>query len=215
MVTNGNGNVNSKVAYMCVSFRCHCHHKMGPQTIYQWCHYHQSPCEQSHMFALNPFMTTKQRFRCRCHRSWNEPCERIFNVNSFSLRKENEVWEGYVFTPVCQSFCSVGGCLGPCPGGVSKPMPRGGGLPRGVSRPRTMRGGIKARVYKNCYLYHHCRTWSDTDFDTDSKTNGCIVLCKTCSHYTDNSDPYSPFLYSTGIQVRFRVCTRIRVRRCN
>ena len=108
-----------------------------------------------------------------------------------------------------------GGCLGPCPGCVSKPMPRGGGLPRGVSRPRTIGGGIKARVYKNCYLYHHCRTWSDTDFDTDSKTNGCIVLCKTCSHYTDNSDPYSPFLYSTGIQVRFRVCTRIRVRRCN
>ena len=54
---------------------------------------------------------------------------------------------------------------------------------------------------------------SDTvkDWDSDSKPDGYIVLCSTCSHWKD-SDPYSPFLYETGIQVRVR--TRIRVRQC-
>ena len=58
MVTNGNGNGNgnSKVAYMSVYFHCDCLHKMGPQPIYQQCHCHQSPCEQSHLIPQNPFM---------------------------------------------------------------------------------------------------------------------------------------------------------------
>ena len=57
-----------------------------------------------------------------------------------------EVCEGYVFTPVCQSFCSQGGWwLGPGPWEVGEsgwgclgPGPRGrlGGLARGMSRPR-------------------------------------------------------------------------------
>ena len=38
------------------------------------------------------------------------------------LPSTNEVCEGYVFTPVCQSFCSQGGCPGPVPGC----MPKGG-----------------------------------------------------------------------------------------
>ena len=54
------------------------------------------------------------------------------------LPPANEVCEGYVFTPVCQSFFSPGGgaCLGPGPGG-SRPRP-GGGV--GVSRPRPRKG---------------------------------------------------------------------------
>ena len=68
------------------------------------------------------------------------------------LPPANEVCEGYVFTPVCQSFCSWGGgggipaCLaglqatpkgeveGSGRGGVSRPTAGGGG---GVSRPDT------------------------------------------------------------------------------
>ena len=55
--------------------------------------------------------------------------------NLFSLPPANEVCEGYVFTPVCQSFCSQGGCLGSHLGG------RFGGLARRVSRP-TSRGRL-------------------------------------------------------------------------
>ena len=76
------------------------------------------------------------------------------------LQLANEVWERYVFTPVCQSFCSQGGCLGPGPGvrlrglaeGVSRPTPGGspdphlGGLQAhtGVSRPTL--GGLQAHT---------------------------------------------------------------------
>ena len=62
-------------------------------------------------------------------------------------RPQNKVCEGYVFTPVCQPFCSQGGCLGPGPegrlGGLAGEC-RGphlgegdpGPHPGGVSRPR-------------------------------------------------------------------------------
>ena len=122
MVTNGNGNVNSKVAYMCVSFRCHCHHKMGPQTIYQWCHCHchQSPYGQSHMFALNPFMTTKQRFRCslpsQLERAlWtNLQCQLLFfEEGKRSLRRLS------FYTCLSVILFTWGG-------GLSRPMPMGG-----------------------------------------------------------------------------------------
>ena len=50
---------------------------------------------------------------------------------------------------------------------------------------------------------------SVTDSDSDSKPNGYIVLCKMCSHCTDlDSDPYSLFLFRTGIRVWVR--TRVR-----
>ena len=51
-------------------------------------------------------------------------------------------------------------------------------------------------------------TDSGTDPDSDSKPDGYIVLCRTCSHCTDSDmDPYSLFLYRTGIPVW--VCIRI------
>ena len=64
------------------------------------------------------------------------------------LPPANEFCEGYVFTPVCQSFCSQGGALQ-----APRPTPRGevegsglggspGPHPRGVSRP-TPRGVSK------------------------------------------------------------------------
>ena len=50
-----------------------------------------------------------------------------------------------------------------------------------------------------------------TDSDLDFKPNGYIVLCSTCSQYTDSdSDTYFLFLYRTGIRVR--VYAHIRVR---
>ena len=56
-------------------------------------------------------------------------------------------------------------------------------------------------------------TDSGIDSDLDSELDGYIVLCRTCSRYTDSdSDPYSLFLYRTGIWVR--VPTRIWVRQC-
>ena len=56
-------------------------------------------------------------------------------------------------------------------------------------------------------------TDSDTDSDLDSKPNGYIVLCRTCSHCTDSdSDPYSLFLHRIGIWVLVHIC--IRVRQC-
>ena len=46
-------------------------------------------------------------------------------------------------------------------------------------------------------------TDSGTDSDSDSKPNGYIVLCRTCSGCIDSdSDRYSLFLYRTGIRVR-------------
>ena len=65
--------------HMCVSCQRRWCHKMGPQPNYQWfcccCHCQQSPYEQSHMFALNPFMMKRKNrfFRCCCHRSVNGP----------------------------------------------------------------------------------------------------------------------------------------------
>ena len=51
------------------------------------------------------------------------------------------------------------------------------------------------------------------DSDSDSKPKGYIVLCRTYSHFTDsNSDPYSLFLYRTGIRVRVR--TRVDLWQC-
>ena len=45
-------------------------------------------------------------------------------------------------------------------------------------------------------------TDSGTDPYSDSKLDGYIVLCRTCSHCTDSDfDAYSLFLYRTGIQV--------------
>ena len=43
-------------------------------------------------------------------------------------------------------------------------------------------------------------TLTETDSGSGSKPHGYIVLCRTCSHYTDSdSDPYSLFLHRTGI----------------
>ena len=57
------------------------------------------------------------------------------------------------------------------------------------------------------------------NMDSDSKPNGYIILCRTCSHCTDfDSDPYLLFLYRTGVRVRIQVrqCNEaIRVTRCN
>ena len=56
-------------------------------------------------------------------------------------------------------------------------------------------------------------TDSGVDSDLDSKPDGYIALYKNCSHCTDSDlDPYSPFLYRTGI--RFRVRTRVRLQQC-
>ena len=41
------------------------------------------------------------------------------------LPPANEVCEGYVFTPVCQSFCSYGGHLPQCMLGYADPPPPG------------------------------------------------------------------------------------------
>ena len=70
-------------------------------------------------------------FSKSCSFSYNTCAHVLINL----LKPANEVCEGYVFTPVCQSFCS--------PGGVSRPRPRGevGGLPGGVSRPTPEGGG--------------------------------------------------------------------------
>ena len=51
------------------------------------------------------------------------------------LLPANEVYEGYVFTPVCQSFCSQGGggvCLSAC-----WDTPPGTDTPRGAETPRS------------------------------------------------------------------------------
>ena len=66
------------------------------------------------------------------------------------LPPANEFCEGYVFTPVCQSFCSQGGALQ-----APRPTPRGevegsglGGLQahtQGISRP-TPKGGLQAHT---------------------------------------------------------------------
>ena len=39
------------------------------------------------------------------------------------LPPANEVCEGYVFTPVCESFCSQGGCIPACNGSDAPPHP--------------------------------------------------------------------------------------------
>ena len=45
-------------------------------------------------------------------------------------------------------------------------------------------------------------TDSGKDLDSDSKHNGYIVLCRSCSHCTDSdSDPNFLFLHQTGIRV--------------
>ena len=54
---------------------------------------------------------------------------------------------------------------------------------------------------------------SGTDWHSDPTLDGYIVLCRTCSHCTDSdSDPFSLFLYRTGIRVRVRI--RVRLRQC-
>ena len=50
-----------------------------------------------------------------------------------------------------------------------------------------------------------------TDSDSDSKPDGYIILYRDCSNCMD-SDPYSLFLYRTGILVRLR--TPVRLRQC-
>ena len=59
----------------------------------------------------------------------------------------------------------------------------------------------------------HCRRWTrvQTQIWMDSKPDGYIVQCRTCSHCTDSeSDPYFLFLCTTGIWVRIRT----QVRQC-
>ena len=45
------------------------------------------------------------------------------------LPPANDVCEGYVFTPVCQSFCSQEGCLPQCMLGYTHPHPLGADTP--------------------------------------------------------------------------------------
>ena len=46
-------------------------------------------------------------------------------------------------------------------------------------------------------------TDSGTDSDSNSKPDGYITLCRTCSHCRKSeSDPYSLFLCGTGIRAR-------------
>ena len=60
------------------------------------------------------------------------------------------------------------------------------------------------------HLSYGLFTLTETDLDSDSKHDGYIVICRTCSHSTGlHSDPYSLFLCRTGIRVR--VCTRVRL----
>ena len=51
------------------------------------------------------------------------------------LPPANEVCEGYVFTPVCQSFCSQEGCLPQCMLGYTHPHPLGADTPPGADTP--------------------------------------------------------------------------------
>ena len=56
-------------------------------------------------------------------------------------------------------------------------------------------------------------TDSGMDSDSDSKPNGYIVLCKTCSHCTDSDlGPYSPFLCRTRFWIW--MCTRVHLQQC-
>ena len=45
---------------------------------------------------------------------WNAFLCKYFWLMLYFLPPANEVCEGYVFTPVCQTFCSQGGCLPQC-----------------------------------------------------------------------------------------------------
>ena len=62
-------------------------------------------------------------------------------------------------------------------------------------------------------LFTFTETDSGTDSDSDSEPDGYTVLFRICTHDTDSDlDPYSLFLYTTGIRVQ--VYTGIRLRQC-
>ena len=68
-------------------------------------------------------------------------------IIGISLPPANVVCEGYVFTPVCQSFCSQGeGCL--LPGGVASSRGVPGGDPPGTA---TAAGGTHPTGMHSCY----------------------------------------------------------------
>ena len=60
---------------------------------------------------------------------------------------------------------------------------------------------FKVQLYR---LFTLTENKSGMDSDSDSKPDDSLVLCRTCTYYTD-SDPYSLFLYRTGIRVRVRL----------
>ena len=75
MVTDGSD--NGKMHMLCIwycFFLLPLPSPIGPQRIYQWCHCHQSPNEQPHMFALSPFVMTKIPLPLPSQ------CERTFKV---------------------------------------------------------------------------------------------------------------------------------------
>ena len=70
---------------------------------------------------------------------------------------------------------------------------------------------FKVQLYQLRLIYILTETKSGMDSDSDSIPDDSLVLCRTCTYYTDlDSDPYSLFLYRTGIRVRVRV----RLRKC-
>ena len=73
--------------------------------------------------------------------------------------------------------------------------------------------GISPDFHCTLCLKHIAELDTGMDSGQDSKPDGYIVICRTCSHCThSDSDPYSLFLHRTGNRVR--VHTRIWVRQC-
>ena len=123
----------------------------------------------------------------------------LFNL----LLPTNKVCEGYVFTPVCQSFCSQGGCLDPGPGGrlgdlaggcqdpdpgggwgvwlgwVSRPLDLGrlGCLARGRVCPGPGLGGIQAHTKWGVCPGPHPGVYPSPHPGHVSRPEGCIPTC--------------------------------------
>ena len=76
------------------------------------------------------------------------------------LPPANEVCEGYVFTPVCQSICSQEGCLPQCMLGYTHPYPPGSRHPPppGASRhlPRSRHSGNRHTPGADTPLHSPC-----------------------------------------------------------
>ena len=95
-----------------------------------------------------------------------------WQLTDLLLPPENEVCEGYVFTPVCQSFCSQVGSLHPggspegsasggsaSRGSASRGLHPGGSTSRGLGRPPIRCYGIQSMSrqyasYRNAFLFN-------------------------------------------------------------